>query len=119
MQGMRVLVVDDNEDCREMTGLLVQSAGYDVKMAGNGIEALAIAKTFDPKAVLVDLNLPGIDGYSVARELSKSDGTSLLIATTGHTGAETARSCAAAGFHHHMVKPIDVKKLMKLLADCE
>ncbi len=110
-------VVDDNADAADSLGALLQMLGADVRVAHDGKAALETFADFRPAAVLLDLGMPGMDGYEVARRiraLKDADGT-VLIALTGW-GQDTDRHrSSAAGFQHHLVKPADIAALQTLL----
>jgi signal transduction histidine kinase/CheY-like chemotaxis protein len=114
----RILLVDDNQDAAEMLRGALEELGYAVVIAFDGPSALAIAAVFRPTTVLLDIGLPVMDGYEVARRLraSKPKGASLrLFALTGY-GAEVDRQHSSdAGFQAHLVKPIDLERLHALL----
>jgi CheY-like chemotaxis protein len=115
--GRRLLVVDDNQDAAETLETLLQSLGATVATAGNGREALAQFTRFEPDAVLLDIGMPGMDGYEVARRiraLPAGAGTP-LIAVTGWGQQEDVRRSFEAGFDHHLVKPLDVDRLWELI----
>jgi CheY-like chemotaxis protein len=115
----RVLVVDDNADIAESTALILQLAGYTVKKALSGQEALEMASSFDPAVILLDIGMPGLDGYAVARRLRGEANMkdAVLIAVTGYgTSADRSRA-RAAGFDRHLVKPVDPAALQHLLTD--
>jgi CheY-like chemotaxis protein len=114
---MRVLVVDDNEDAAEALGILLGTSGYGVRVAGDGLTALAIAERFEPHAALVDIGMPGIDGFELARRLRSIFASNvLLIAMTGHSHEDDRRRSRDAGFDHHLVKPFDWSSLHTLFA---
>jgi len=115
--GCRVLVVDDNQDATETMQTLLESLGATVAAAGNGREALAQFEAFEPNAVLLDIGMPGMDGYEVARRIRKlpSGAATPLIAVTGWGQQEDIRRCFDAGFDHHLVKPVDVDRLWELI----
>ncbi len=115
--GCRVLVVDDNVDAAESLAMLLRLSGYDVRTANDGSAALEAARAFHPEAVVLDVGLPGMDGYEVARRLRREPGAEglLLIALTGYGQEEDQRRSARAGFDHHLVKPADPIALDKLL----
>jgi len=115
----RILVVDDNVDNAESIRLLFQLAGHQVRTAYNGHDALAAACAFRPEVVLLDIGLPGMDGYEVARRLREAAGGKkmLLIAQTGYGQEEDRRRSREAGFYAHLVKPVDPGALKALLAD--
>ena len=108
--GRRVLVVDDNQDAIETLQTLLESLGATVAVAGNGREALAQFERFEPDAVLLDIGMPGMDGYEVARRIRAlpAGAATPLIAVTGWGQQEDIRRCFEAGFDHHLVKPVDV-----------
>jgi signal transduction histidine kinase/CheY-like chemotaxis protein len=114
----RVLVVDDNRDAAESLAMLLRMLGADVRVANGGREAIADAAEFDPEVVLLDIGMPGIDGYEVARRMRADplfEGVT-LIALTGWGQDEVRRRSRSAGFDHHLVKPPDMKTLKSLLA---
>ena len=115
---LRVLVVDDNLDANQSLQSLLESLGATVAAASGGLEALSVFESFRPDAVLLDIGMPGMDGYEVARRiraLPSGDATQ-LIALTGWGQQEDVRRCMQAGFDHHMVKPLDVDKLWGFIA---
>lgn len=116
--GVRVLVVDDNVDSAESMALLLSLDGHDVRTAFDGPGALTVAGEFQPEAVLLDIGLPGMDGYEVARQMRGLPGLqkALMIAVTGYGQADDRARSKAAGFDHHLVKPVDPEILSALLA---
>lgn len=115
----RILVVDDNIDGAESTAMLIKHAGHAVRTATDGPEALATATEFRPNVVLLDIGLPGMSGYEVARNLRGRAETSkaLLIAMTGYAQPEDVARSKAAGFDHHVVKPVSLAKILKLVSE--
>lgn len=113
-----ILIVEDNDDARESLRLLLESLGHRVIEAGDGQRALALALNHQPEVVLIDLGLPGLDGYAVARALrSGATGkTVALIAVTGYGQAEDRRRSKEAGFDAHLVKPVSQSLLSSLIA---
>jgi PAS domain S-box-containing protein len=114
----RILVVDDNIDSAQSLALLLQILGHRVQTALGGTEALATVEAFDPEIVLLDIGMPEMDGYEVARRLRFRFGrdTPRLVALTGFgQEADRARS-RSAGFDAHLVKPVDLALLQELLA---
>ncbi|MEO8136842.1 MAG: response regulator [Betaproteobacteria bacterium] len=106
--GPRILIVDDNADAAETLALLLESAGYDVRTAADGGCALALLDEFTPALAILDIGLPGMDGYELARRLRADPRIShlRLIALTGY-GREPDRARAlAADFEEHLVKPV-------------
>ena len=114
----RVLVVDDNLDAVESLALLLRLQGHEVRTACDGPTALETAAAFRPEVVLLDIGLPQMDGYEVARRLREQVGLkeALLVAVTGYGQEEDRRQSDAAGFDAHLVKPADPAVLLKLLA---
>jgi PAS domain S-box-containing protein len=113
----RVLVVDDNADSAASLGMLLKILSMDVKLANDGWTALATIESFRPDVVLLDLGMPGMDGFEVARrvrERSEFDGI-VLIALTGWGQPDDRDRTQAAGFQHHLVKPADIAALRLLL----
>ncbi len=111
--GRRVLVVDDNVDAAESTAAFLRLEGHEVKAVHDGVQALASLKVFDPHVVVLDIGLPGLDGYAVARQLRERGDTNhvLLIALTGYGQKEDRARAAAAGFDYHYVKPADPREI--------
>ncbi len=114
----RILVVDDNADTVDGLGRLLVRRGYTIAIAHDGISALEKAREFAPDAVLLDIGLPGMDGYEVARRLRNEPccTNALIIAVSGYGQEEDHRQSRAAGFDHHFVKPVDFGELHSLLA---
>ncbi|MGZ8274701.1 MAG: hybrid sensor histidine kinase/response regulator, partial [Burkholderiaceae bacterium] len=115
----RILVVDDNVDGAETMAMLIEHVGHKVRTAKDGAEALATAIEFRPDVVLLDIGLPGMNGYEVARNLRGSTATSkaLLIAMTGYGQPEDIERSRAAGFDHHVVKPVSLEKIVDLVSE--
>ena len=114
----RVLVVDDNRDSADVMALLLQFAGHKVLVAYDGAQALDACTSFEPEVVLLDIGLPILDGYEVARQIRARPGRQpLLVALTGWGELENRRRSQAAGFDAHLVKPVDRDTLMKLIDD--
>ena len=114
----RILVVDDNEDAAVSLALLLKLLGHTTRTVHDGTEAVAAAEAFRPDVVLLDLGLPGLNGYEVCRRLrERPRGEGLvIIAQTGWGQDEDKRRSKEAGFNFHLVKPIDPAGLTKLLA---
>jgi CheY-like chemotaxis protein len=112
----RVLIVEDNDDAREMLRLFLERQGQEVFEAADAAEGIALASRVHPDVALVDLGLPVIDGYEVARQMRKLPAPpERLIALTGYGQAEDRARCLEAGFDDHIVKPIDPLRLADLL----
>jgi len=114
----RVLIVDDNIDAATLLGILLSESGYQIEVAGDGPEALEKVCRFKPHAVLLDIGLPGMDGYEVARRLRQTPQTQdlLIVGVSGYGHADARRQSHAAGFNHHLIKPVNPNRLLKLLA---
>ena len=114
----RVLIVDDNRDAAQSLAMLVELLGNSVTVSFDGRDALVRAAQFQPTVVLLDLSMPGMSGFDVARELRASPGFGpvRLVALSGRSEDEYRRRSAAAGFDSHLVKPIDLPTLQKVLA---
>jgi CheY-like chemotaxis protein len=110
----RVLVVDDNRDAADTLATLLDLLGCDARTAYDGPSALAAIDAWLPAAVLLDLGMPGMDGYEVARKMRR-DRSIVLVAVTGWGQEEDVARTRAAGFHHHLTKPVDVEGLRALL----
>ena len=115
--SLHVLVVDDNKDSAESLSLLLQLLGNNVSSAYDGEQALEMAKELKPDVVLLDIGLPKLNGYDVAKQIRlESWGRSpILIAITGWGQAEDKALSRDAGFDHHLVKPVDPDALLKLI----
>jgi two-component system, chemotaxis family, CheB/CheR fusion protein len=113
----RVLVVDDNKDIRESTCELLAMAGFEVRSAATGYDALEMASRFGPSAILLDVGLPDLSGYDVARRLRQMPqfASTLLLALTGYDTPEAHVMSAAAGFDHHIAKPVNFDELTLML----
>ncbi|MCA1856330.1 response regulator [Massilia oculi] len=113
-----VLLIEDNEDGREMMAAMLAAHGYPVDQAADGLQGVAAAQARLPALALVDIGLPGIDGYEVARRLRGDPATSAirLIALTGYGLAEDQRRVLEAGFDQHLVKPVSIEQLLAALA---
>ncbi|MBN1237187.1 MAG: response regulator [Gammaproteobacteria bacterium] len=118
LRRKRVLVIDDNVDAAESLGLLLTDQGCDVQMANEGAEALRIARQTTPDAVLLDIGLPGMDGFEVARRLRLIPALekTLIIAVTGYGSEIDRQRSVRAGFDHHLAKPVDLDELRELLS---
>jgi CheY-like chemotaxis protein len=114
-----VLLVDDNEDAAEALAMLLRQAGHEVLTAHEGAAALDATLAFRPEVVLLDIGLPGLDGYEVARRLRGEPGLEgvLLVALTGFGQDEDRRRALEAGFDAHLTKPADVAALTAVLAN--
>jgi CheY-like chemotaxis protein len=117
LDGTQVLVLDDYEEGAEALCELLTTFGFDARAAYDGPSALALAATFRPKTCLLDLDVPVMDGYEVARRLRELLGSDLtLLALTGYGREEDRLKTAQAGFAAHLVKPLDLDELIALLS---
>ena len=112
-EGMRILVVDDNADAAESIAVLLRLEGHEVKTVADGASAIACSQVFAPSAVVLDIGLPGMSGYDVARRLRELPVTrnAVFIALTGYGQREDRDLAAAAGFQHHFTKPADPRAI--------
>ena len=115
-----ILLIEDNEDGREVMAMMLSCHGYQVRHAADGLQGLQAAAEFLPELALVDIGLPGIDGYEVARRLRADPRTRdiKLIALTGYGLAEDKRRVLEAGFDLHLVKPVDIDHLLRAIQNC-
>jgi CheY-like chemotaxis protein/two-component sensor histidine kinase len=117
--AQRILIVDDNHDAADSLSTLLTALGATVSVAYSGRDALDLLQVVDPDAVLLDIGMPGIDGYEVARHI-RAAGThphTLLVALTGWGQDEDRARAARSGFDHHLVKPPDLNRLRSLLVE--
>jgi CheY-like chemotaxis protein len=115
----RILIVEDDRDTAESMARLLRIFGHEVEIAREGCEAITLATRQKPEFVLLDIGLPGMDGYQIARKL-KEEVTckdSIIIAVTGYGQSEDRDRSRQAGIEHHLVKPIDHGVLLALLVD--
>lgn len=117
-ETLRILIIDDNVDSATALAMCLQSQGFDLQISYNGEEGIAAAKKFLPDAVLLDIGLPDIDGYEVAKRLRQDNllHEVLIIAMTGYSGEADKMRAEAVGFNHYLVKPINFTKLQNLLS---
>jgi PAS domain S-box-containing protein len=113
----RVVVIDDNQDAAESLAMLLELEGHEVRVAGNGLAGLELVRNSDAEVVLIDIGLPDIDGYGVARCIRQQPwGRKLLLVAVSGWGQERDRQAAAdAGFDRHLTKPVDIGELTALL----
>ncbi len=107
----RVLVVEDDQDIAETLSLLLEVAGHQVAIVHDGASALAKLKVFEPDVMLLDIGLPGMDGYELAKHIRKQSQTLPLAALTGYGLEADKRRAEAAGFNAHFIKPVDLEAL--------
>lgn len=118
-RALRILVVDDNRDSVESLAMLLQFSGHETHMAHDGVEAVEAAARLRPDVILLDIGLPGLNGYQAARRIrdEQTEGGPVLVALTGWGQEEDRRRSEQAGFDAHVVKPVDFAALGKLLID--
>jgi two-component system CheB/CheR fusion protein len=114
----RVLIVDDNADMADLVGELARSMGHEVAVAPDGPTALTRVTTFRPDIALIDVGLPGMNGYELARRIREMPGMKAvpLVAVTGYGREEDRRTALEAGFSLHLVKPVDPVRLGNVLS---
>jgi PAS domain S-box-containing protein len=114
----RVLVVDDNQDSADSLAMLLRIMGHEVRTANDGLEAVATTTTFQPDVVILDIGLPKLNGYEVAKRIREQPrgAAVVLVALTGWGQEEHRRQSKDAGFDHHFTKPVDVEVLEKVLS---
>ena len=114
-----VLIIEDDDDARDSLAELLRLDDHQVSVACDGKDGVALAGSLAPDLVLVDIGLPDIDGYEVARRLRNNPATSRLrlIAVTGYGTQEDRRSALAAGFNEHLAKPVELESLKMLLSE--
>ena len=113
-----VLVVDDNVDAADSLARYLEMSGHQVRTANGGLEALETARLYRPEVVLLDIAMPGMDGYELARRLRQEHGLekTLLVALTGYGQEEDRRRSREVTIDHHLVKPVNPETLQDLLA---
>ena len=112
----RILVVEDNADNREMMRMLLEASGHEIHEAADGVLGVEMAVQLEPDTVLIDIGLPGIDGYEVARQIrSKLRDRSRLIALSGYGREKDRQQAFQAGFDDHLLKPVDPARLLAVL----
>jgi CheY-like chemotaxis protein len=114
---LRILVADDERDMVATLSAILQDEGHEVREVYLGSEVLRLAQAFDPDVALIDIGMPGMSGYDVARELREAFGKArpLLIAVTGWKMSSDRILAKLAGFDHHLAKPFDPQALLRLL----
>jgi CheY-like chemotaxis protein len=117
-QGRRVLVVDDNRDAADSLAMVLTGMGAEVRVAYDGPAGLDLVERFRPEFLLLDLGMPGMDGYEVARRVRQGDrGRDIvLVATTGWGQEQDKTRARLAGFDHHLTKPVDPRVFSEIIA---
>jgi CheY-like chemotaxis protein len=115
--GLDILIVDDSPDAVTTMKLLLDIRGHETRTAVDGLQALAVFEEFHPQVVLLDIGLPGMDGYEIARRMRRSEHgeRAKIIATTGYGRDEDRRQATEAGFDYHLTKPVNFRTLEELL----
>ncbi|HUQ74302.1 MAG TPA: PAS domain S-box protein [Burkholderiales bacterium] len=115
----RILVVDDNRDAAQALRLLLESDGHEVRVASDGPGGLSLAQQYPPDVALLDIGLPQMDGYELARRMRQDPALAgaLLVAVTGYGQMHDRARASASGFNHHLVKPVEFSALQRLLQE--
>ncbi len=118
-RGKRLLIVDDNADTARLTGRILQSMGFVVQVVHDGRAAIEAAREHRPEVVLLDIGLPGMNGYEVARQLRREECClgSLIVGVSGYGDTQAREEAREAGFDHHLVKPVDIDSILSLIGD--
>jgi CheY-like chemotaxis protein len=116
--GLHVLIVDDNEDAADSLGVLMDLWGHDHRVAYDGASGLELARAYRPDCLLLDIDMPRMDGYALARRLRQEPGLegAKLVALTAYSDELHTRRALEAGFDFHLVKPADLAELERILA---
>ena len=111
------MVVDDNKDAAETLRMLLKGLGHEVRVAHDSVEALDVVRDAPSDVFILDIGLPGMDGYALARQLRAhpNGSTATYIALTGYGSTQDKQRGDAAGFDHYLVKPAEFSELMRLL----
>ena len=117
----RVLVVDDNEDSVDSLAMLLRMLGHEVATANDGESALPLAQQFRPNVAILDIGLPKVNGYDLAKQIREQPWARsvVLVALTGWGQEQHRRRSAESGFNHHLTKPVELEVLQQILADAE
>jgi two-component system, sensor histidine kinase len=111
----RIVIVEDNEDARVMLKALLELAGHEVHDAADGGSGIALVEAMEPDVAFIDIGLPGIDGYEVARRLREGHKEVCLVALSGYGQSEDRRKAVEAGFDIHLLKPVDPERLSTII----
>lgn len=115
-ESRRILVVDDNVDAADSLGMLLEVRGDEVRIAYDGLEALDAEADFRPEVVLLDIGMPKLSGYDVAKRIRAARGNAVLIvAITGWGQDDDRQRARDAGFNYHFTKPVDFEMLLDLI----
>ena len=115
----RILIVDDYPGTAESLAMLLRSNGDDVQTAGDAVEGIALAETFKPEFILLDIRMPDVDGYEAAKRIRQQPWgrDMVLIAFTAGSQREEQRRCREAGFDAHLIKPVSLIEISCLLGN--
>jgi CheY-like chemotaxis protein len=115
---LRILVADDNVDAAETLGILLESMGHSVRWVNDGDSAVAAVAAFDPELVVLDIGMPGTNGYDACRQIRQQAGgaSRTLVALTGWGQPQDQELARAAGFDRHLVKPVEIERLLELIS---
>ena len=114
-RALRVLVVDDNPDAAELLGEMLGRAGHQVSVVNDPEAALSALETFEPDVAVLDIGLPGMDGYELASRMRRQS-QCRLVAVTGYGEDQDRERRDAAGFQSYLVKPVDAKRLLQVVS---
>ena len=116
--GMSVLVIEDNRDAREMFRMMLELCGHEVLEAGDGCKGLEMLKATRPQVAVIDVGLPGLDGYEIAKRfrLEPDSDRVLLVALTGYGTPDARERSRQAGFDHHLIKPVNMEMLQGVMS---
>lgn len=116
----RILIVDDNRDAAEMLGALLEMRGATIRVEFNAEDALKAIAAFDPCLLLIDLGMPDIDGFELARRLSERPERvrQILVAVTGWGDQRHRQRSKEAGFDRHLLKPVRLQEILSILDSC-
>jgi len=112
----RIVIVEDNEDARQMFKALLELASHEVHDAADGPAGIELVAAVEPDIAFVDIGLPGVDGYEVARRLRERHKDLCLVAMSGYGQSEDRRKAVEAGFDMHLLKPVDPDRLSAIIA---
>jgi CheY-like chemotaxis protein len=112
-----VLIVEDNRDAREMLRIMLELSGHQVLEAEEGLSGLELLKKARPDIAVIDVGLPGLNGYDIARRFRAEPGSGavMLVALTGYGTPEARERSRQAGFDHHLIKPVNVEALEEIM----
>lgn len=118
-EPLRILIADDNRDAADSLAMLLRSEGHEVMLAADGEAALQAFEAQRPSVALLDIGMPRLNGFEVAERIRRQDGAALLVAITGWGQSGDRDRSAAAGFNHHLTKPVDYDTLTSLLQQAQ